>query len=112
MEYNQLDPLMKTIGGEPVDEKGYSKFPGNINCLLFSVPEYNVILQQTKGLIAEFINPKYADATRTKFKSATRLECMMQDYPKLLKPENKVGFTQMDRRFCFTTCKNDIVTAA
>lgn len=44
-------------------------------------------------MIAEFINPKYADATRTKFKSSTRLECMMQDYPKLLKAENKVGFT-------------------
>jgi UDP-sugar pyrophosphorylase len=64
------------------------------------------------GLIAEFINPKYADSSRTKFKSATRLECMMQDYPKLLKAENKVGITQFDRRFCFSALKNDIQTAA
>jgi len=26
----------------------------------------------------EFVNPKYTDGTRTKFKSPTRLECMMQ----------------------------------
>ena len=33
---------------------------------------------------AEFINPKYADAEKKKFKSSARLECLMQDYPKLL----------------------------
>ena len=26
----------------------------------------------------EFVNPKYADASKTAFKSSTRLECMMQ----------------------------------
>lgn len=77
VEYNQLDSLMKSIGGEPVDGEGFSKFPGNINCLVFSLKEYNKVLEESKGLIAEFINPKYADNTRTKFKSATRLECMM-----------------------------------
>lgn len=112
VEYNQLDPLMKSVGGEPVDEKGFSKYPGNINCLLFSLQEYNTVLKETKGLIAEFINPKYVDATKTAFKSSSRLECMMQDYPKLLKPESKVGFTQFDRRFCFSACKNDLATAA
>ena len=30
------------------------------------------------GVISEFVNPKYADATKTAFKSSTRLECMMQ----------------------------------
>lgn len=39
---------------------------------------------RTKGVITEFVNPKYADDTKTKFKAPTRLECMMQDYPKLL----------------------------
>jgi UDP-sugar pyrophosphorylase len=28
--------------------------------------------------VPEFVNPKYADAAKTKFKSPTRLECMMQ----------------------------------
>ena len=46
------------------------------------------------------------------FKSATRLECMMQDYPKLLKSGERVGFTQIDRKFCFSTVKNDLKTAA
>lgn len=52
------------------------------------------------------------DNTKTKFKSPTRLECMMQDYPKLLKSGERVGFTQIDRKFCFSTAKNDLKTAA
>lgn len=36
----------------------------------------------------------------------------MQDYPKLLKSGDRVGFTQIDRRFCFSTVKNDLKTAA
>ena len=111
VEYNQLDPLMKSLGGEPVDKDGYSLFPGNINSLIFSLKEYRVILEESKGLICEFINPKYADDTKTLFKSASRLECMMQEYPKLLKNADRVGFTQIDRRFCFSAVKNDIVTA-
>lgn len=50
-------------------------------------------MDETKGLINEFINPKYADSTKTVFKSATRLECMMQEYPRLLKNGDRVGFT-------------------
>lgn len=61
---------------------------------------------------AEFINPKYADQTKTKFKSSARLECMMQDYPKLLGSCERVGFTMVPREFCFSTVKNDIKTAA
>jgi hypothetical protein len=33
---------------------------------------------QAGGTIGEFVNPKYKDATKTAFKSSTRLECMMQ----------------------------------
>lgn len=62
--------------------------------IVFSVAEFHAVLKETQGAISEFINPKYADATKTKFKSATRLECMMQDYPKLLKNGDRVGFTQ------------------
>lgn len=35
--------------------------------------------------MGEFVNPKYADAGRTVFKKPTRLECMMQDYPKVIR---------------------------
>lgn len=44
----------------------------------------------------EFVNPKYTDGTKTKFKSPTRLECMMQDYPKSLGPQA--------RPYAFCTC--------
>jgi len=112
VEYNQLDSLMKSVGGEPTDEHGFSKYPGNINSLIYHIPEYLTTLDTTSGLISEFINPKYADSTKTKFKSPTRLECMMQDYPKLLKASDSVGFTQINRKFCFSTVKNDLITAA
>lgn len=36
---------------------------------------------------------RYKDASKTSFKSSTRLECMMQDYPKTLPPTARVGFT-------------------
>lgn len=36
---------------------------------------------------------RYKDASKTSFKSSTRLECMMQDYPKTLPPSARVGFT-------------------
>ncbi len=36
---------------------------------------------------------RYKDASKTLFKSSTRLECMMQDYPRTLAPSAKVGFT-------------------
>ena len=62
--------------------------------------------------IAEFINPKYADQTKTKFKSSARLECMMQDLPKLYDNCDKVGFTNIDKGFCFSTAKNDPESAA
>lgn len=51
----------------------------------------------TGGVIGEFVNPKYADASRTTFKSSTRLECMMQDYPKALPASAKVGFTVINQ---------------
>ena len=36
----------------------------------------------------------------------------MQDYPKLLDNCQNVGFTMIDRRFCFSSLKNDPKTAA
>jgi len=49
------------------------------------------------GTIGEFVNPKYKDATKTAFKSSTRLECMMQDYPQALPPDARVGFTVINQ---------------
>ena len=82
MEYNQLDPLLRSSGfpeGDVNDPStGYSPFPGNINQLLFALGPYVEALERTKGAMPEFVNPKYKDASKMEFKSPTRLECMMQ----------------------------------
>jgi UDP-sugar pyrophosphorylase len=115
VEYNQLDPLLKAKwekGGDVPNESGYSYFPGNTNTLVFKLPEYVENLEKTKGVIPEFVNPKYADESRTTFKAPTRLECMMQDYPKQLSNKGAVGFTTYDYWFCFSPVKNNIKDAA
>lgn len=94
------------------NEKGMSYFPGNINTLVFKLKEYTETLERTKGVIPEFVNPKYADETRTKFKAPTRLECMMQDYPKQINTKGAVGFTNYDTWFCFSPVKNNLKDAA
>lgn len=95
-----------------MNNEGYSHFPGNTNTLVFKIPEYYANLKETQGQIPEFVNPKYANEERTVFKSPTRLECMMQDYPKLLKSANEVGFTMYETWYCFSPVKNNIADAA
>ena len=56
-------------------------------CLHLSLPLVPPYPNLQGGLVPEFINPKYTDATKTAFKKPTRLECMMQDFPKLLPAE-------------------------
>mmetsp|Transcript_8697 Transcript_8697/g.18245 ORF Transcript_8697/g.18245 Transcript_8697/m.18245 type:complete len:257 (+) Transcript_8697:179-949(+) len=67
---------------------------------------------EDKGVVIEFVNPKYKDETRTEFKKPTRLECMMQDIPKLFQKEMgseaNIGFTTFDRWFTFSPAKNSL----
>lgn len=80
VEYNQLDSLLRekwNPKGDIKNDIGYSYFPGNTNTLVFKIPEYYENLEKTGGVIPEFVNPKYANAAKTVFKSPTRLECMM-----------------------------------
>jgi UDP-sugar pyrophosphorylase len=114
VEYNQLDPLLKTTptGGDVPDKTGFSPYPGNINVLVFKLPNYTKCLDRTNGIVQEFVNPKWQDDSRMKFKSPTRLECMMQDFPMLCGPEDKMGFSQLERQMCFTCVKNNLTDAA
>ncbi|XP_027093022.1 UDP-sugar pyrophosphorylase [Coffea arabica] len=115
VEYNQLDPLLRATGhpdGDVNSETGYSPFPGNINQLIFELGPYMEELTRTKGSIKEFVNPKYKDSSKTAFKSSTRLECMMQDYPKTLPPSARVGFTAMDAWLAYAPVKNNPEDAA
>lgn len=124
VEYNQLDALIKGSGvqlpdKEPGDKR--SPFPGNNNVLLFQLESYVEVLKISKGAVPEFVNPKYADEARTAFKKATRLECMMQDFPRLMRlpsvikviGENnlKIGFTMLDRFTCYSAAKNNLKDA-
>ncbi|KAJ9673519.1 hypothetical protein PVL29_023218 [Vitis rotundifolia] len=115
VEYNQLDPLLRATGhpdGDVNCETGYSPFPGNINQLILKLGPYIEELTKTGGAIKEFVNPKYKDSSKTSFKSSTRLECMMQDYPKTLPPSARVGFTVMDTWLAYAPVKNNPEDAA
>jgi len=117
VEYNQLDPLLKTQGdckGDvPDPATGLSPYPGNANNIVIRLDAYAKTLRgEDQGVVVEFVNPKYKDETRTEFKKATRLECMMQDIPKLfqkeLGSEVNIGFTMFDRWFTFSPAKNSL----
>ena len=74
VEYNQLDPLLRTTeefkdGDANTATTGYSPFPGNINQLVFQLDGYNKILERTKGVMPDFVNPKYKDSTKTLLRS-------------------------------------------
>jgi UDP-sugar pyrophosphorylase len=115
VEYNLLDPLLRaTVSpeGDVPDERGFSKFPGNINLLVVRLEPYLKVLESSGGVVAEFVNPKFSDSTRTAFKKPARLETLMQDLPKNFTSGEKVGVTVFDRVWCFSACKNNLVDAA
>lgn len=118
VEYNQLDPVLRasTGSGDVNDPStGFSPYPGNANVLIINLVDYvTTIGGRDQGVVDEFVNPKYKDETKTTFKKPTRLECMMQDYPKLLKrelPNAKVGFTSFERWLAFSPAKNNLGAA-
>ena len=114
VEYNQLDPLLSSQGdckGDvPDPTTGYSPYPGNANNIVIEMGAYaKTLAGEDKGVVIEFVNPKYKDDKRTEFKKPTRLECMMQDIPKLFQKEMgseaNIGFTMFDRWFTFSPAK-------
>ena len=112
MEYNQLEGLLgKGVKETLVPGTNFSTLPGNINVLIMDASLYLGVLHAKKGAIAEFVNPKY-NADKQSFKKPTRLECMMQDYPKLLGSGQKVGFTQFARWCSFSAVKNALADGA
>ena len=99
VEYNFVDSLFKDRyngKGDVPNDKGLCDFPGNLNVIAFKLKIYLNIIEEKKGLAPEFVNPKYTDETRTKFKHSTGLEGLMQDIPKLIKHGEKVGYTKIN----------------
>eukprot|EP01047_Picozoa_sp_COSAG01_P009525 COSAG01_NODE_392_length_17668_cov_5.382264_10_plen_752_part_00 len=114
VEYNQLDPLLRATvdpAGDVAGEDGLSPYPGNTNQLVVKLAPYMAAMESTGGMVPEFVNPKYKDAAKEQFKAPTRLECMMQDYPKLMAPTAAVGFTTFDA-FFYSPVKNNTGDAA
>jgi len=123
VEYNQLDPLLRaTISPELGDtndpELGCSPFPGNANNLVFKFSTYKKVCEgEAQGVVPEFVNPKYADAERNLFKKPTRLECMMQDFPRLIQAEmpqdgSNIGFVSFPKWLSFSPAKNSLDAGA
>ena len=114
VEYNQIDALLKSTvepRGDVAGEDGFSPYPGSINQLILALGPYAANLKATGGAMPEFVNPKYTDGTKTAFKSPTRLECMMQDYPKSLGPAAKVGFSIVSHVTSFSPVKTNLADA-
>jgi UDP-sugar pyrophosphorylase len=122
VEYNQIDAMLRATeeykdGDVNQPDTGFSLWPGNINELIFKLESYDKALDNSGGQVPEFVNPKYADAEKTQFKAPTRLECMMQDFPRLYsdhKMDVKVGFASLNRPAIrqYSPVKNNVVDAA
>ncbi|KAK8807403.1 hypothetical protein WA158_004162 [Blastocystis sp. Blastoise] len=115
IEYNQLNNVLKDsgMGGDIAGPNGYSNYPGNTNLLCIRLSTYRQILEDSRGIVPEFINPKFDKVNPSLFTSPTRLECMMQDFPRLLAGtnHNNVGFVSLSRWYCYSTVKNDLKKA-
>lgn len=110
VEYNQLRPMLDSQGEKEGEIGEPSLFPGNCNCFVVDLNSYSETLTRTRGDVPEFVNPKYEEDGKT-FAKATRLECMMQDYPKLLPDDTGVGFTMLPEWLAYSPVKNNPTTA-
>ncbi|KAK0576083.1 hypothetical protein LWI29_011596 [Acer saccharum] len=111
VEYNQLDPLLRATGfpdGDANCETGFSPFQEYKSILVVGLEELPLLYIYCLQGILE----RYKDASKTSFKSSTRLECMMQDYPKTLPPNARVGFTVIDTWLAYAPVKNNPEDAA
>lgn len=109
-DFERLLVALTGVGDEP-NENGNSRFPGNINVLYANIASYLETLTDTHGDVPEFINPKYADETRTSFKTPARLECMMQDFPRHMPQKARIGYCCLPRWACFSPVKRDADSA-
>ena len=110
IEYNVLGSLLAPQGGDVAGPDGNSPYPGNCNILLFDLDAYVPALEKSKGVVPEFVNPKYTDSTKTLFKSPSRLECLMQDFALLLNGK-PIGFCSLPKWLTFSVVKNSVEEA-
>ncbi len=107
---NYVIDKSKLDGDKADPNTGYSPYPANLNVFILNNSKAYEVLKPVDGLMPEFINPKYADEAKEKFKKPTRLETMMQDIAEMMKGE-KVVVTNFNKRFVFSPVKNEIAVA-
>ncbi|KAJ0396775.1 hypothetical protein ATCC90586_008015 [Pythium insidiosum] len=127
IEYHELDHFLRTAmasilpDGDVNDpHTGFSLFPGNINHFVADLRTYVDALERSGGRTPEIFNPKLAAAplapSYSMFKSPARLECMMQDFPRLLAGKetaaSSVGMLLFPASLVYSPCKNDTLSAA
>ena len=104
IEYNKFEAVAHHFFGRgdvAAEGSPFSPFPGSINTLLYRFDIYAKKLKESHGQVPEFINPKYRDATKTSFKSPSRVESLMQDFALLFDNEavdEAVGGTVFERQ--------------
>ena len=76
---------------------------------IYDLALYSAVLASTGGAVPEFVNPKYMPDSRA-FVRPVRLECMMQDYSRLVPADARVSFTQFPA-WTYMPCKNSIQEA-
>lgn len=116
IEYNVFAEVAKTLTREGGDvassDSDFSPFPGSVNTLVFKLSSYAEVLRLTKGVVPEFINPKYTDETHRSFSSPARIESLMQDFALLFEDgQHRIGGTVFDR-FTYQPVKNSLSAAA
>lgn len=108
IDYTLLEGAIKK---EPQNKKGYSLYPANTNCIIFSLSEYSQALFDVKGVVPERVNPIYADPTKTKFSTSVPLESFVLDFTRLMTNNERVAYTQVDQAFCYSPLKNNLQAA-
>eukprot|EP00796_Vickermania_ingenoplastis_P011106 gene11106-7732_t len=102
VEYNIFEVVAQTLTREGCDRVSrdggiFSPYPGSTNNLVMDLGVYRTLLKEHKGVVPEFINPKYTDATRRAFSKPARIESLMQDFAYFFKEEHRVGATLFER---------------
>ncbi|RNF08297.1 UDP-sugar pyrophosphorylase [Trypanosoma rangeli] len=109
IEYNNFASVaasLTELGGDTaVPGSIYSPYPGSINTLILDIKEYLPKLIESHGRVPEFINIKFIDETKTKFKPC-RIESLMQDVALLFdSSKTRVGGVTFSR-FTYQPVKN------
>ncbi|RNF12841.1 UDP-sugar pyrophosphorylase [Trypanosoma conorhini] len=109
IEYNNFASVaasLTELGGDvAVAGSNYSPYPGSINTLILDLKEYLPLLIESHGRVPEFINLKFTDDSKTKFKPC-RIESLMQDVALLFDSAKKRVGAVTFSRFTFQPVKN------